>query len=246
MVAENLVDAAEDTRDIVVHVADTDKVGLVGGDGAEVDLGEVDGADRGAEEQVARDGAGDLLTDHLLRLLRRPADMRREDHVGERPERVRPRVELCVEPEPIRARLRWEHVQRGPSEVLGLDCVDQRGDIDDFAARIVEEVRADLHLRQLRGADHPHRLWRLGHVQGDEVGLLEQRVERVDRPRRAEGHDWDDVVENDAHPECLCEHRELRTDVPVAHNPERIAPDLPAALGDFVPHAVVHLHRVVT
>ena len=127
-----------------------------------------------------------------------------------------------------------------------MDRVHRRGDIDDFAARVVEEVRANLHFRQLRGTDHPHRLWRLGHVQRDEVGLLEQRIERVDRPRGAEGHDWNDVVEDDAHPECLCEHRELRADVPVANNPERLASDLPAALGDFIPHPVVHLHRAVT
>ena len=71
-----MVDAAEDAGDLVVGVADADKVALVGGDGAEVDFGEIDGANGRAEEEVAGERTGDLVADRLLGL-------RGEDDVGE-------------------------------------------------------------------------------------------------------------------------------------------------------------------
>ena len=66
------------------------------------------------------------------------------------------------------------------------------------------------------GADHPVRLRRLRHVEGDEVALLQERIERLHRLRVAQGQLRRDVVEDDAHPQVLGEDADLRADVPVA------------------------------
>ena len=60
-----------------------------------------------------------------------------------------------------------------------------------------------------------------------------------------ERHDVYDVVEEDAHPKCFREDGELRTDVTVANDPERLPADLPAALGLLVPGSLAHLEAAL-
>ena len=74
------------------------------------------------------------------------------------------------------------------------------------------------------------RLRRLGHVQRDEVGRREQRRRATASARLLPiGSLADDVVEDDAHAERLGEHADLRADVAVADDAERLAADLVAA-----------------
>ena len=61
----------------------------------------------------------------------------------------------------------------------------QRVDIHHRAARRVDQMRARLHARELRRADHALRLRRFGDVQRHHVGRFEQRIERRHRPRIA-------------------------------------------------------------
>lgn len=56
--------------------------------------------------------------------------MRRDEHIRCVPQRVI-----------FRQRLRVYHVQRGATDLLGLQCVDQRFLVDDLAARDVGDVR---------------------------------------------------------------------------------------------------------
>ena len=82
-------------------------------------------------------------------------------------------------------------------------------------------------------------------MKGDEVGLREQRRQRFDLAGGTERHDVDDVVEDDAHPKRFGEDRELRTDVAVTDDAERLPADLPAALGLFVPDSLAHLEAAL-
>ena len=78
-------------------------------------------------------------------------------------------------------------------------------------------------------------------MQCDKVGFGQQGFQAVDLARRTEGHDVEDVVEDDAHIERLCEDRELRADVAIAHDAECFASEFPAAFGDFIPCACAEL-----
>ncbi len=214
---------------------------LLRGDRAQVDLGEVNRADCGAVVEVARQRLCDLLPDHRLRLLRRAADVRREHDVRECAQNAGPRVERVVERRAVRTGLGGEDVDRGTGEVLGLQGSDERGDIDDSSTRVVDQVRALLHRCELLGGDHVDCVLRLGDVQRDEVGLGQQFFERLDLTRGAKGHDVDDVMEEDAQAERLCEDGELGADMAIADYSEGFTPYLPAALGLLVPEACTQL-----
>jgi hypothetical protein len=78
-------------------------------------------------------------------------------------------------------------------------------------------------------------------VNGDKVGLREKYRHRLDLASGTEGHEVDDVVEEDAHPERFGEYRELRADVTIADDPKGLSTDLPAVLGLLVPGALTQL-----
>jgi hypothetical protein len=82
-------------------------------------------------------------------------------------------------------------------------------------------------------------------MEGDKVGFREKVLERVDLSGRTKRHDRDHVIVDDAHAECLCEDRELSADVTVSDDTERLASDLPAALGHLVPDTLLELARAV-
>ena len=116
---------------------------------------------------------------------------------------------------------------------------DQRVDIDDRSARRVDQARARLHARQFRLADHLKRLRRLGDVQRHDVRDLQQLVERRRRARVAERQLGLDVVVEDAHPERLGKQADLRADVPVPDDSERLAADLVRPGGGLQPAAAM-------
>ena len=82
-------------------------------------------------------------------------------------------------------------------------------------------------------------------MDGDKVRLREEGRQRFDLAGRAERHDIDDVVEDDAHPKRFGEDRELRPDVAIANDPEDLPADLPAALGLLIPDSLAHLEAAL-
>src|SRR5665647_3276710 len=66
------------------------------------------------------------------------------------------------------------------------------------------------------GAEQPGVARPAVHVQGDDVGHLEELVHAGEPPGVAKGEPLGGVVEHHRHAQCLGEHRELRADVPVA------------------------------
>ena len=263
VLSENVVDDLEHTGLVQVDVAQAD--GAVVQDRAERNLGEVDRADRRTIVEVADQRAADFGTDHALRFLSRATDVRGQDQVRARAELGGPVVERVAKVGTVRGRLGGEDVDGGTGELARLESINQGRDVDHLAARIVDQVRAVLHLADLGAADHVLGLGQLGHVQGQKVGLREEVVEVVDLASGAERHDRDHVVVDDRHAHRLGENGQLRTDVAVSDNlyrirsalclgalridketyAESLSPDFPAALRDLVPDAFPHLARAV-
>jgi hypothetical protein len=146
------------------------------------------------------------------------------------------RLELLV----VALGLDGKHVDGGAGEMAALQRVGQRVDVHHGAARGVDEVGARLHGGELGAADQVFRLRRLGHVQGDDIALAEQGGELGDGARVAEREPAGDVVVEHAHAQVLGEDAELRADVAVADDAERLAAHLDAALGALGPAAAVH------
>ena len=158
--------------------------------------------------------------------------MRGEDHIRDPAQR---RVERLF----VRVRLGGIDIDGGACEVAGLEARGERLEVDDVAAREVEEVRARLHLAQLALADEMRVLAAAVDMEADDIGLREEFAEVLRAPRVAERHDLGDVVVEDLHAHRLGEHRELRADVAVADDAERLAADLAAALRALAPAARV-------
>ncbi len=81
----------------------------------------------------------------------------------------------------VGARLLGVDVDAGRADLARAQCVGQCGLLDQPAAGGVDDDHAALGHRQLLGRDHPQGLGGLGQVDGDEVGLAEQLLER-DQP----------------------------------------------------------------
>lgn len=167
--------------------------------------------------------------------------MRGEDDVVESAEFRLPAVELVIEGSTVGARFGGKHVEGGTGEMTRLDGLDESGNVDDFAASVVDEVRPLLHLGELDGGYHVRRFWQLGDVKGDEVGFGEEVMEGVDLTGGTEGHEVDNVIEEDAHAEGFSEDGELGADVTVADDAQCFTTDLPAAPGLLVPETLAHL-----
>src|SRR5690606_3663463 len=71
-----------------------------------------------------------------------------------------------------------QNVERRAGEVVPLEGVADRIDVDDGSARGIDQQRASLHRRERRRVDHPARLRGQAAMQRDDVGLLEKRGER--------------------------------------------------------------------
>jgi len=115
------------------------------------------------------------------------------------------------------------------------DRLAQRGVVDNEATREVEEHRARAHPGELSGAEQPGVARPAVHVQGDDVGHLEELVHAGEPPGVAKGEPLGGVVEHHRHAQCLGEHRELRADVAVADDAQHPAAHLVGAVGGLVP-----------
>ena len=160
--------------------------------------------------------------------------MRGEDDVVEPAQRRLERVALGL-------RLDREDVERGAGDVAGEDVVAQRLGVDDHAARGVDEQAARLHLRELLRAEEAGVAGPAVDVQAHDVGLGEQVVEALHPPGVAVGEPVGGVEEDHPQAHRLGEVGQLGADVAVAHDAERAAADLVAALRRLVPDAGVHL-----
>jgi hypothetical protein len=115
----------------------------------------------------------------------------------------------------------------------------ERLEIHHGAARGVEQRGTRLHPGQLPGGDHAASLRRVGHVQRDDVGAFQQRVERAHRPGVAERQLGDDVVVDHLHAQRFGEHAHLGADVAVADDAQHLAAGLVGAGGGLPPFAAV-------
>ena len=218
VVSKDGVDLSQNTGTVGVDEDDTDVVLLGGGEGAQRDLGHVDGTNSVSLVDVADESIGDLQTNGALGLLSGTSNMGRQDDVLERADIVSPGVEGLVEVVTIRGGLRGVDVDSGTSETARARGLDEGGDVDDGSARGVDEVGALLHLQELLGGHHPLGLLDLGDVESDEVGALEELLEGLDLLSHSEGHEGDDVVVEDRHSHGFCEHGELRSNVSIPNN----------------------------
>jgi hypothetical protein len=228
-----------------VQVTDPD-MPLVGRrDRPEIDLGEVDRADRSPKVQVPRQGARHLLPDRPLSLFRRSSDMRGQDRVRALSQTRDELAEVVVEAGSVRAWFRGEDVDGASVQVTRFERVDEGGEVDDLASRVIDQVSALFHLTQLGGSDHVLGLLQLGNVQGDEIRSAQELFERIRLPGGSERHDGYHVVVDDLHPKGFRQHAQLTTDVSIPDDPQGLASDLPASLGDLVPDPFSHLSRPV-
>src|SRR6202521_1712705 len=118
-----------------------------------------------------RDG---ILVERLVKTMRHVSDMRRCQHVVQRPERVRRRQRLNI-----------EYVDRRAADLLVLQHADQSLLLDDRPARRIDQQGRWLHSLQLRGAYQAARTAAQHQMDRQDVGLLKQLVlGNQDRARR--------------------------------------------------------------
>ena len=82
-------------------------------------------------------------------------------------------------------------------------------------------------------------------MQGDEVGLGQHGLQGLRRAVVAHRQLRRDVVEQDLHADRLGQDADLRADVAVADDAERLAADLVGGRGTLPPPALVHLPRAI-
>eukprot|EP00047_Mylnosiga_fluctuans_P005519 m.240980 g.240980 ORF g.240980 m.240980 type:complete len:346 (+) comp13761_c0_seq1:10-1047(+) len=233
---ENAVDVAQHARLILVEVehARVPMLQLP----PNRDIGHVDGA----HGRPAVDELGhlerNLLADGLLGLLGRPAHVGCQDCVGAA-------LQGCAELLRRAGRLLWKDIKRAARKMTGLKSRGGGLDVDDLAAAGVDEIAALVHLGDLGGPDHTLRGGVCRYVQRHKVGLPEQGLQGLLWLGRAQSKLWDDVIEDDLHAERLGQDRQLRADVAVADQTQRLATHLVAAIGRLLPLAAVQLHAAV-
>ena len=128
--------------------------------------GEVDGE----RHELAGEGelhhVGDRVAGLVLRLAGAGPEVRRDDDGVE------------LEQRRLGRRLGVEHVERGAGDDALADGVGERGLVDDAAAGDVDHAQRRLGLEQQVAPDQALRLGRLRQVDGEEVGLGDDLVER--------------------------------------------------------------------
>ena len=164
--------------------------------------------------------------------------MGRQDHVGQ----VAQGADEFIG---VAGRLLREDVDRGAEQVAGFQGVGKGVDVDDAAARGVDQVRALLHRLELVRADHVARLRRVGHVQADHVGQGQQLVQGAAGLGVAERQLLLHVEEAHPHAERFGDDGELGADMAVADDAKHLAADLVAVLGRLHPAAFVDDARLV-
>ena len=158
--------------------------------------------------------------------------MRRQDHVGKTLQRRR---EALL----VRSRFLREHIDRRAAQSSFAQGRRQRLEIDDSAPAVVDEIGAGFHPRDLGRTDHVVSRRRLRDVEADDVALLQQFVERLDRLGIAVPQLVGEIVEDHLHAHGFGEIRQLRADIAVADDAQRLAANLKTVVGGLVPAAVM-------
>src|SRR5260370_31817571 len=109
-----------------------------------------------------RDG---ILVEGLVKTMRYVGDMRRCQHVVQRPEKMSRRERLNV-----------EYVDRRAGDLLALQHVDQSLLFDDRPARRIDQPGRWLHSRQLRGPYQAACTAAQHQMDRQDIGPLEQLV----------------------------------------------------------------------
>ncbi|MNY11875.1 hypothetical protein D3C86_1449260 [compost metagenome] len=167
-----------------------------------------------------------------MRFLRAAADVRGQDHVGHADQRAGQRFVGALG-------LGGEHVQRGAGQVAGLQRRVQRGDIHHRAARGVDQDGAAAHARDGFRVHDVFGGLAAGHVQRHDVGLFQQVVQRAGGAGVAQRQLGFHVVIDDAHAQAFGQRADLRADIAVTHDAQRLATGLEGAGGALVPMAQV-------
>ena len=133
-----------------------------------------------------------------------------------------------------------EHVQRRAGQMAGLQCLVQRVDVDHGAARGVDQDGPATHAADGLGVHDVLGGLATRHVQRDHVGLFQQLVQRAGGARIAQRQLGFHVVEHHAHAQAFGQRADLRADIAVAHDAQRLAARFESAGRALVPMAQMH------
>ena len=133
-----------------------------------------------------------------------------------------------------------EHVERGAGDPARLQRLDQRRLIDDRAARRIDQPCRRLHERELGGAHQSDRAPTEDEMDGDDVGLAEQRVLVDERRASGAGDLAGEILTpgDHRHAEGEGDPGNLLADIAQPDHAEALAPQvcadarLPAAIAD--------------
>lgn len=180
VVCKDVVDTLQNTRLVLMNVADPN-MSLVGSsDGTQVDLGEVDGTEGGTIIEVSGKSVGNFGTDGSLSFLGGTTDMRSEDEVGDLSKSGDEVTESLVKPRTVGSGFLGEDVNGSTGEVIGLKGVTKSRKVDNLASGVVDEEGTLLHLSKLLSAHHTNGVRDFGDVQGNEIGPGEEIIKGVD------------------------------------------------------------------
>ena len=185
-----------------------------------VEIGHVHGVADRAFEQRGANRLRDLDADAFLRFRGRCAEMRSQDKVRRAAQR---RIG--------RQRFGFENIERRAGDMSILQRLNERGFVDQSAARAVDDAHAAFCFLQSRRIENVMRLSRERRVQRNEIGAGEQIVEFIDQldlqtagARR--GEIW--IVGEHAHAEGDRATAQFAADSPHADDAERLVVKLDA------------------
>lgn len=137
VVRKDVVDTPQNTRLVLVNVADPDMSLVGGGDGTQVDFGEVDSTEGGTVVQVSSKSVGNFSTDGSLSFLGRTTDVRSEDEVGNLSESRDEVTESLVKAGTIGSGLLGEDVDGSTGEMVGFEGITESREVDNLASGVL-------------------------------------------------------------------------------------------------------------
>lgn len=180
VVRKDVVDTPQNTRLILVNMADPN-MSLVGSsDGTQVDFGEVDSTDGSTIVEISSKSVGNFSADGSLSFLGGTADVRSEDEVGDLSESRDEVTESLVKAGTVGSGLLGEDINGSTGEVVGLEGVTESREVDNLASGVVDEESTLLHLRKLLGTHHTNGVRDFGDVQSDEISPGKEILKGVD------------------------------------------------------------------
>mmetsp|Transcript_70672 Transcript_70672/g.166626 ORF Transcript_70672/g.166626 Transcript_70672/m.166626 type:complete len:319 (+) Transcript_70672:888-1844(+) len=207
--------------------------------GSDVELREVDSAEGRPVVEERHQTPRDLCADCSLCLLGRATNVRREDDVREA-------LQGSGEARSVSERLDREDVHAAPGDVPRLDGVGESVQVDAATTCKIQQIRALLHLCELRRRNHVLGHIGEGHVQCNEVRRGEHLIKGIHGGGIAKHELGLVVVGNDTHAHRLGQKGHLGAHVPVPHDANRLSAHLKAPDSSFPPFTPVHLHQTIS